>query len=146
MTKKRLTPRLIADMFFYYQDNMRAEDIAELTGSRAGTIGPTVNRVKKFLKSDDNSSLSLPYQEALKIIRREKEVRNKIDRIAQIKNNLFRDLEEVIDGLVENIVKEKHAKIVAENIKLQEIITHLQTQLSNKEIIATSYQTEFLKK
>jgi len=146
MAGKRLSPQILADLFFYHQDEVPIQEISKLTGINKNTIASTISRIKKYLKRDSNKTLSVIYREALKIIEKEQKIRDQTNKVAQIKNNLFRDLAEVIDGVVANIVEEKHHQLVEENGKLKRVIEHLQTQEKNRSLINESYRSGFLRK
>ena len=146
MAGKRLSPQILADLFFYHQDEVPIQEISKLTGTNKNTIASTISRIKKYLKRDSNKTLSVIYREALKIIEKEQKIRDQTNKVAQIKNNLFRDLAEVIDGVVANIVEEKHHQLVEENGKLKRVIEHLQTQEKNRSLINESYRSGFLRK
>jgi hypothetical protein len=145
MPQIKFNAKTLADAYFYYIEKMNYKDISQITGMNVNSISPIMKRIENYLKESGDTLPSKGYQEAISIIKKEKLIREKANKLSEIKNNLFRDLEEIIDGLVENMVEEKYRSIVEENEKLHVTIKFLETQLKNQKIIAKKYQKDFAK-
>lgn len=145
MPQIKFNAKTLVDAFFYYSEKMSYKEISELTGMNINSISPIMRRIENYLKDNSNNLPSKEYQEAISLIKKEILIRDKANKLAEIKNNLFRDLAEIIDGLVENMVEEKYKELVSENENLRGTIKFLETQLKNQKIIAKKYQKDFVK-
>jgi len=146
MTRTKQPAQVIADSFFYFLDGMDVKDIENITGMKYNSIPTAVTRLKKYLQQESSGEEIKPtklYAEVIKLIQKQITIRERANQLAQIKNTMFNDLGAIIDGVVADIVAEKHAGLEKKIKEQDELIEFLNTQLINQKIIAKSYQKDF---